>query len=89
MVREMTATEKLIAARAGLGAPVNWDDMKYALNDLLNAAISEIDSIAQDNATYGDGRPMSPDRLFKISPTGRAIVALAETIVKETERVDQ
>lgn len=56
------------------------DKNLHAVVNLFDAALSEIDGMERDNMQYSDGRPMSAERLFKISPTGRAIVELAEAI---------
>lgn len=69
--------------------PVVWSPLLVMLNRTIKAQLEVLRSgrawlsnFVMEEPTYPDGRKMHPDRLFLISPEGRAIEALAEAILE-------
>lgn len=55
--------------------------LEQAHIDLLRAGLQWFDNYAEDPLVYEDGRVAGADRMYKISPEGRATIALAHALL--------
>ena len=53
-----------------------------AMIQVFYGAFEWFDNFEHDGPhTYPDGRPMNPDRIFKVAAWGRGVVALADAVL--------
>lgn len=80
----MTKEETLYAA---VDALTEATPLEEAMRDVLHEGLAWFDDFRYDQSQgdyrYADGRLMDPERMYTLSPEGRATVALAEAILNE------